>query len=165
MKEKAKYILLPILAAVIVIGAALFLWHARDNSLPEETSATAETADPLTVSEIGASSYYCITVESEETEQITEEDTIAKARAFSHKIYNPNYAYIGTLTTVAAGTADGESCKMASVSGELSDEQMDGLTLSEHLSGDTGTVVLYLNQVSVCHFQYLLYPDGTVEFL
>ena len=108
MKEKAKYILLPILAAVIVIGAALFLWHARDNSLPEETSATAETADPLTVSEIGASSYYCITVESEETEQITEEDTIAKARAFSHKIYNPNYAYIGTLTTVAAGTADGE---------------------------------------------------------
>lgn len=128
---------------------------------PEETTIT-ETI-PQDLVEIGNSDYYCI---AEEQMQPSGSDGIAAAD-FTHRIYNPNYDYIVTLNVSVNGSFDQEddSATIASVTGVFSDEQIEGLSLSQHLSEDTATIVVYLNQISVCHFQYRLYPDGTIKVL
>lgn len=130
---------------------------------PEETTANTE---PYLATEIGTSSYYCITGESKE--QAVDSDTgTVTVKAFSHKIYNPNQEYVITLTTTVTGSCSAEeaSAQVTKISGTLSDAQMDGFALSEHVSGDTGTIVVYLNGISVCHFQYRIYSDGNIEFI
>lgn len=125
---------------------------------PKET--TPENTEYLAASEIGISGYSCITGESE-----TQEANNLTVRAFSHRIYNPNNDYIGTLTTTVTGSLADAAPQINSIRAELSDQQIDGLTVSEHQSEDTGTVVLYLNQMSICHFQYRMQNDGQVNYL
>lgn len=146
----------------LLILTFLFLCGCSGEA-PEEAAETAET---INTSQIGSSAYSCVTGASEEQVETTETGTV-KVKAFSHRIYNPNNDYVVTLTTVltiSCPDADG-SQTLADVSGSLSDAQKDGFTISEHLAGDTGTIVLYLNQTSVCHFQYRLHSDGTIELL
>lgn len=139
----------------------LFLWGCGAEDTPEIMQTM-----PAGAAEIGSSSYRCITGESEQTQQLSDGRT-AKVKAFAHRIYNPNGEYVVTLTTAVTGVySPGEdAAEIVDVSHVLSDAKMDGVSVSGHFSGDTATVVVYLNKVSVCHFQYRLSPDGTLEFL
>lgn len=146
------------LTILLLLISALLCGCAADTAVE-----TAETA-PADAVEIGASSYSCVTGESE-AQEVTSDTGTVMAKAFSHRIYNSNNEYVVTLTTTVTFPAVESPTEITAVSGSLSDAQMEGFTISEHLAGDTGTVVLYLNQMSVCHFQYRLYADGTLELL
>lgn len=152
-----KKLILPfVLLFILLCGCA------SDSQDPAENVETA----PAGAVEIGNSSYSCITGESER--QIASSETgEVNVKAFAHQIYDPNNEYIVTLTTtVTWPTPSGEGTpEMESISGALSDAQIDGLTLSEHLADNIGTVVVYLNRISVCYFQYRISSDGTVELL
>lgn len=145
--------------AVLVLFALLLNGCASE--APGET--TARTEGPG-ATEIGTSSYSCVTGESETQQTITDSGTVW-VKAFSHRVYDPNGEYVVTLTTTVIGTAEDGTAVVSAIRGNLSDAQADGFTVSEHISGDTGTIVLYRNQMSVCHFQYRILSDGSVKFL
>ena len=144
--------------ALLLLTLTLFLCGCTKES-PEEPS---ETAEAFAATEIGSSSYSCITEESETREVTTETGTVM-VTALSHRIYNPNNKYVVTLTTTVTCASDYSGIR--DITGTLSDAQSEGFTVSEHLVGDTGTVIVYLNGLSVCYFQYRLHADGTLEFL
>ena len=134
---------------------------SRDNTvIPENLPSGAEPV------KIGSSSYSCVTGTSENNRQISESET-ANVKAYAHVIYNPSNEYIVTLTTtfVCSSTDGGNRFEIMEISASLSDAQIDGLTISEHRSDDTATIVLYLNQMSICYFQYRLSSDGTIEII
>ena len=123
--------------------------------IPAET--TAAPTFPAGAVQIGNSAYFCITTQSEQT---------VTATAFVHQIFDPDGEPLVTLTTVAAGVLSNDgTCQMSKISGTLSEEQSQGITYSTHLSGDTGTIILYRSNISACHFQYRIHEDGTIEFL
>lgn len=144
--------------------AALPLLFLLCGCSSEVAENTTEASEPFIGTEIGISEYSCITGESEMQEAVTENGTVM-VKAFSHKIYDPMEEYMVTLTTVLTFPAGESGTEFSSVSGSLSDAQAEGFTISEHVSGDTATIVLYRNQLSVCHLQYRIHKDGTIEFL
>lgn len=141
--------LIPVLITFLLYGCS---------GAPKETAP--ENTEYLAASEIGISGYSCITGESE-IQQVNG----LTVRAFSHRIYNPNNDYIGTLTATVTGSLSGSDPQITDIRAELSDQQIDGLSVSVHTSENTGTVVLYLNQMSICHFQYRMRNDGQVTYL
>ena len=149
-------------AIPLILILSLFLSGCAQETTAETTTAPIPPAGAV---EIGNSAYYSITTQSEQSTQSSMTQTVT-ATAFVHQIYDPDFDPIATLTTVAAGSIDSQGqCTMTQTSGTLSEVNADDLTLSEHLSGNTGTLILYRSGMSVCHFQYRLHPDGTIEFL
>lgn len=118
---------------------------------------------PAGAIKIGISSYSCITGTSEKTVQLSEAET-ARVSSFAHMIYDPNNKYICTLSNTIVSISP-DNASISEVKASLSDTQIDGLSVSEHLSDNTATVIVYLNQMSVCHFQYKLSSDGIIEFV
>ena len=145
---------------LFLLALSLLLVGCGQQQAVEETTQPTYSAEFLEAEEIGASGYLCVTGESG-MEEAASRGTAVAVKAFSHRIYGPQGDYVLTLTTTVIVSADAVS----SVSASLSDAQKDGFTTSEHVSKDTGTVILYLNQLSVCHFQYRLQEDGTISFL
>ena len=118
----------------------------------------------LSAEQVGRSEYSCVTSESETHDTKAEEGTVY-TKAFTHEIYNSEKEYMVTLTTTITASNTGSGFALSSIKGDLTDAESDGLTVSEHISGNTGTVILYLNQLSVCHFQYRVSADGSFERL
>lgn len=147
---------------LLLTVSLLFLCACSADTSTETTEVLGTLPDGA--AEIGTSSYSCVTGESIETQSLSETLT-AVVKAFSHRIYDPDNEYVVTLTNTVIGIYSSDAAKISSVSGTLSDAETEGFTVSEHVSGDTATVVLYLNNISVCHFQYRISPDGTLEFL
>lgn len=132
--------------------------------IPAET--TAAPTFPAGAVQIGNSTYFCITTQSEQSTQPSEDGQTVTATAFVHQIFDPDGEPLVTLTTVAAGVLSNDgTCQMSKISGTLSEEQSQGITYSTHLSSDTGTIILYRSNISACHFQYRIHEDGTIEFL
>ena len=144
--------LIPLLLIFLLCGCA-----AQPS---EETAATIPTES---LPEIGTSGYFCLT---EELHEPTGSETVS-CTVFRHKIYDPDRDPLLTLTVTVTGsyqTAE-NTASILNLSVTQTDETADGLSTSQHLSGDTATVILYRNQLSVCHFQYRISPDGTISLL
>lgn len=86
-------------------------------------------------------------------------------RTFTHAVFTPDEQDLATVTVTVSGALSGERSGISHISTSLTEEEMDGLTISEHISGQTATIVLYMNQISVCHFQYRLASDGSIDSL
>lgn len=134
-------------------------------SVRNESSAPSPTI-PKDAVEIGNSGYYCITGESEEVDAISSEST-QRIKVFAHQIFDPNCNYVITLTTTISGqhSFEEDTAAITDLTASMSDAATDGFSASVHISKNTGTVILYRNQQSVCYFQYRLLPDGTFSFL
>lgn len=145
---------------ILLISLLLLSGCSMDDS--QNATEPPETLPPGAV-KIGISSYSCITGTSEKTVELSEDET-AKVSSFAHMIYNPDNQYICTLSNTIVSVSPDDAA-ISEVEASLSDMQIDGLTVSEHLSDNTATVIVYLNQMSVCHFQYRLSSDGTIEFI
>lgn len=144
-------LLIPLLLLALLCGCSASL---------EETATAVPTEE---LAEIGTSSYYCTT---EELHEPTGNEGVVST-VFKHSIYDPEHDYIAKLAVTVTGSHSPEegTASISSISAKLSEEAAEGLTVSEHLSGDTGTVILYRNQMSVCHFQYRLSSEGNIKFL
>ena len=90
---------------------------------------------------------------------------ITSRRTFTHRIFTQQNQNLAVVTVTVNGSISADNTEISHVSASLSDEQMDSLNISQHISGQTATVVLYVNQISVCHFQYRLLSDGDIELL
>lgn len=149
---------------IIFIILTLCLLLAGCGQAAEET--TAATIESLPLEPIGASAFQCVTGESEAQLADSDGGTLF-LKAFVHKIYDSEAEPTVTLTVSLAGTygQEGGTAAFTEVSGSLTEAAAEDLTISEHLSGDTATVILYMSGVSVCHFQYRLSADGTISLL
>lgn len=146
-----------------IILASCFLLCGCGQAAEETAAATAAS---LPLEPIGISAFQCITGQSDAQLTDSEGGTIL-VKAFVHKIYDSEDQPTVTLTVSLTGTYSQESdtAAITDVNGTLTEAAVEDLTISEHLSGDTATVVLYMSGVSVCHFQYRLASDGTIELL
>ena len=86
-------------------------------------------------------------------------------RTFTHEVSTPENHPLAVISVTVTGSISSDSLAVTHISTSLSEEYQEGLTVSEHISGETATVVLYVNQISVCHFQYRLSTDGSIVFL
>ena len=150
---------------ISVISALILFFMTGCTAKPEPTSQTLPPF-PADAVEIGTSGYYCITGESEAVDVIGSEDT-QRVQVFAHQVFDPQGEYIVTLTATVTGehSPEEDTAAVTRISASLTNAAIEGVTTSEHISKNTATVVLYWNQTSICHFQYRLYPDGTLEFL
>lgn len=108
--------------------------------------------------------YHCSTVSSEST-QTQNGDTTTSVRTYTHSIYTSEGNKLTDLTVTVSGITSPSECAVSHISALLTDQQWDGLTVSEHTAADTGTVILFQDQLSVCHFQYRISPGGEICYL
>ena len=128
--------------------------------------AESESVDPSTV--IGSNEIavgFRCTTDANQTARTENGDFITTANSFQHKIYTADGTYITALTVTVSGSTSPSETKITHLSATLSDEQWSGLTVTEHLTGDTATVLLFQDQLSICHFQYRVIQDGTISYL
>ena len=148
MTKKDKRIIVAFCAFLLVLaGCILLRYYNRVSNYYAtfENSATAEDPAYLT-------GYYYTTSNSELT-KAEDPDTITSKKTFIHQVYDQDEQHFVTVTVSITGSISSENRVISHIS------------ISEHLSGETGTVVLYVNQISVCHFQYRLTPDGSIDCL
>ena len=108
--------------------------------------------------------YYSNT-ESTQHMQTQNGDTVTSAITFAHSIYTSEQIHLADLAVTVKGVISPTNCTISHLSATLSEKQWDGLTVSEHITNDTATVILFLDQLSICHFQYRIFPDGNISFL
>ena len=115
---------------------------------------------------IGASGYFCVTGVSDAVDAIGTDGT-RRVQVFAHRIYDPEGEYIVTLTSTVVGihSQEEDTASILEITGQLTDAAAEGFDLSNHISKNTATAVLYWNCQSVCHIQYRLYPNGTIDIL
>ena len=157
-KEKR---LIAVFCAVLLIlaGCILLRYYKRVSSYyaSAENSASIESPAYLT-------GYHYSTTVSEITHTVDPDGTTFR-RTFTHEVYTQDDRDFVTVTVSVTGNISSKATAISHISTSLSNIQLDGLTVSEHISGETATVVLYVNQISVCHFQYRLTADGSIDHL
>lgn len=152
--EKRIYIL--VLSVLVILAATMVgLYYHRVNQIAKASSGEE--------SPIG-SGYRCTTTESQLTETQNGSKT-SLSKTFTHKIYDPSGEQIAELETTFVGNIDTDSASATSVNATFTKEYRSGLTLSQHCSNDTGTVIVYLNQSGFYYFQYRISTNGTIELL
>ena len=160
MTKKDKRFIVVFCAVLLVLaGCILLRYYNRISNYYATLENTATAGDPAYLT-----GYYYTTSNSELT-KAEDPDTITSKKTFIHQVYDQDEQHFVTVTVSITGSISSENRVISHISTSLSDTQMDGMTISEHLSGETGTVVLYVNQISVCHFQYRLTPDGSIDCL
>ena len=106
---------------------------------------------------------YTYTTTDEDLSSTEGPDGSTIKRTFTHAVFAPDGSKLTTVTVTVSGNISNDSSSISHISTSLSEEQSNVLTISEHLSRETATVVLYVNQISVCHFQYRLSPEGSID--
>ena len=147
-------VILIVLAGFILIR---YYHSVTDYYTVSERPETAEDLIPI--------SGYTYTTVSDELIRTESPDGNTARRTFTHEVSTPENHLLAVITITVTGNISDDRLLISHISTSLSNEQQEGLTVSEHISGETATVVLYVNQISVCHFQYRLSTDGSIVFL
>ena len=160
MEKKDKRVLAIFCTLLLILAGCILLWyynHVSNYYATLENTVTAEDPAYLT-------GYHYTTTASQLT---TTEDPngIASRKIFIHEVYTQDDQDFVTVTVSITGNISTKNSTISHISTSLSEAQLDGLTISEHLSGETATVILYVNQISVCHFQYRQSADGSIDCL
>ena len=156
MTRKEKRIL-TVICTVMLAAAVLILIRFYHTATGRTNDLSAESRDFST-------GYRCSTEASEQSKTVTADAATIK-RTFTHKLYTPENNYLVTATITVTGMVSGDNKTITHLSTSLSGNESEGLTISEHITEDTATVILYRNQFSVCHLQYRISQDGTIAFL
>ena len=144
-----------ILALVCIISLIMAV-----NILTRGDSSSSDSApsQELTVG------YRC-TTDASDLEKTHTEDSITSIRTFKHSIYTSEGSKLTDLSVTVTGNVSPSLCAVSHLSALLSQQQWDGLTVTEHTVADTATIILFHDQLSVCHFQYRVTADGEIIFL
>ena len=108
--------------------------------------------------------YHC-TTDNSELSLTKNGDFIASSITFTHSVSTAEGNKLTDLTVAVNGSVSPAESSITHISAQLSDQQWDGLTVSELTTADTATVILFQDQLSICHFQYRIFPDGRIKFL
>ena len=158
MAQTEKRILAVICTALLILaGCILTRFYLRMSQKPNDT------AHLLSDGEMTAGFQY--STESTDLKKTQNGEDITSTKTFTHKIYTSEGSFLAKLTVTITGSVSPSVCAIDHLSATLSEEQWDGLTTIELTSEDTATVILFQDQLSVCHFQYRIFPDGMIDFL
>ena len=110
--------------------------------------------------------YVCLTISSDESDDstpfgYTERE---KSKSFTHQILDKDGVVLANFSTVVYGVysyADNYA-RITSVSGNYSNAIITGLSYSVSYNGDTATVSIKLNGVTIGHIYYRLYTNGSL---
>ena len=160
MTKKEKYIITVFCLILLALAGFMTLRYYHRVSAYYAASVYQETAQ----SQIPITGYEFSTIAGDLT-TIEHPDGITSRKTFTHKIVAPDGQDFAAITITVTGNIAKGSGEFTHISTSLNEEIQDGLTVSEHISGQTATIVLYMNQISVCHFQYRLSTDGSIVFL
>ena len=159
--EKKEIRIIAIFCSVLLIlaGCILLRYYNRVSNYYAaiENSAANEVSTYLT-------GYHHTTTASQLT-KTEDPDGVTSRKTFIHEVFTQDNQDVVTVTVSITGNISTENRNISHISTSLSEEQLNGLTFSEHLSGEAATVVLYVNQISICHFQYRLTSDGSIDCL
>ena len=158
-KNEKRIIAVFCLILLVLAGCILVRFYHRVSDVYAAAEST-ETAEEL----IPISGYTSTTTGGEFTASEGPDGSTVR-RTFTHEVYTPENQTLAVINVTVTGNISSDSYTVSHISTSLSEESQDGLTVSEHVSGETATVVLYVNQISVCHFQYRLSSDGSIDFL
>jgi hypothetical protein len=147
------------LILLVLAGFILVRYYHRVND-SYALSGSTETAEE----QIPIAGYTCSTT-SGDLSRSEDSDNCTAKRTFTHEVYTPDGDHLTTVAVTVTGSISSDSFAISHISTSLAKEANPVLTVSEHLSDETATVVLYLNQISICHFQYRLSSDGSVDYL
>ena len=111
-----------------------------------------------------AAGFHCVTDVSQPI-QTHDGDIITASQTFLHNIYTSEEHDIADLHVTVTASVTPSGCTISHISTSLSNQQWDGLTVSDLTAADTATVILFQDQLSICHFQYRISPDGEIEYL
>ena len=157
-KEKR---LIAVFCAVLLIlaGCILLRYYKRVSSYyaSAENSASIESPAYLT-------GYHYSTTVSEITHTVDPDGTTFR-RTFTHEVYTQDDRDFVTVTVNITGNIANDNICISHISTSLSEDHPENLTVSEHLFRETATVILYINKISICHFQYRLTADGSIDHL
>lgn len=156
MTVKEKRIFLLLFSVLVILAVVMVGWHYLQ--MKQVAEALSGEESPI------GSGYRCTTTESQLTETQNGSETNL-TKIFTHKIYDPSGECLAEVETTFIGNIDAGTASATSVSAVFIKEQRSGLTLSQHCSSDTGTVIIYLNQSGIYYFQYRISTDGTIELL
>ena len=160
MTTKDKRFIVVFCAVLMVLtGCILLRYYNRVSTYYATFENSATAGDPAYLT-----GYYYTTSNSELTKAANPDGTTSKI-TFIHQVYDQDEQDFVAVTVSITGNISSENRVISHISTSLSDESLVGLTISEHISGEAATVILYVNQISVCHFQYRLYSDGTIDCL
>ena len=160
MTTKEKRLIAVFCIVLLVIAVCILLrYYNRVSSyyaVADHSTAIKDTAY--------LTGYHYTTVGSEIT-KTENPDGFTSKRTFTHAVYTQDNQDFVTITVSVTGNISGAATAISHITTSLSEAAPDTLTISEHLSVETATVVLYVNQISVCHFQYRLSADGSIDHL
>ena len=160
MTKSEKYIFTVFCVILLVLAGFILIRYYHRVSDAYALSQNQEISEE----HIPISGYTYTTESSELVRSENSEGNTAK-RTFTHTVFTPENNALAVLTITVTGNTSADSFTISHISTSLSQQHQEGLTVSEHISGETATVVLYLNQISVCHFQYRLSTDGSIIIL
>ena len=130
-------------------------------SVLTRTYFKTETNDSYEEISIG---FHCSTDIARDT-QTQDGDTVTSVKSVNHSIYTSEGSKLTDLCVTVTGSVTPAECGISHISTSLSDQQWDGLRVSELTAQDTATVILFQDQLSVCHFQYRISQNGEINFL
>ena len=160
MTTKDKRLIAVFSAVLLVLAGCILLRyykHVSNYYAAVENSRSIEDPAYLTG--------YHYTTKSSQLTKTENPDGITSRKTFIHEVYAQDDQNLVTITVTITGNNSSENSTISHISTSLSEERLDSLNISEHLSGETATVILYVNQISVCHFQYRLSSDGSIYSL
>lgn len=160
MEKKEKCMIVIFCAVLLVLAAFILLqYYNRISNYYTEPKNSVSIQEPAYL--IG---YHYATTASEIT-QTEDPDGTTSRRTFTHKVYTQDNQDFVTITVNITGNITSDSIDISHISTSLSGDHPENLTVSEHLFGETATVILYINQISICHFQYRLTANGSIDHL
>ena len=159
--EKKEIRIIAIFCAVLLVLAGCILlryYHRISNYY-----ATIENAAANDISAYLTGFHYTTTNSQLTTSE--DPDGTTSRRTFTHTVYTQDDRDFITVTVNITGNIASDNIDISHISTSLSEDHPENLTVSEHLFGETATVILYINQISICHFQYRLSADGSIDHL
>ena len=160
MTTKDKRFIIFFCAVLLVLAGCILLryYHRVSNYY-----ATAENSAASNISAYLTGYHYTTTASQLTTAE--DPDGITSRKTFIHEIYTQDNQDFVTVTVSITGNIANDNIGISHISTSLSEDHPENLTVSEHLFGETATVILYINKISICHFQYRLSADGSIDHL
>lgn len=162
MRKLCKRLILLGLAVIVLLGNCLPVFAAEDNTA---TQGEPVCCEGLTMLDNG--NYYCILLDAVEEAAVFSYPERQVTTTFTHDIVDRNGEFIAMMTTTVTGEYSEveHTAVISSITAYYSNAQVSGLSYSVSYSGDTATIDILLNGLSIGSSTYKLTTNGSIVWI